>query len=146
MAIKEIPFYNVDQAVGQNAPNRRTDVLLVQFFLRELFNHPVLKPVKPAGEIVVNGICDDTTKAWILDFQRQHKQRGFRIQTDGRVDHATGQQWSRTPRTGSHYTIGLLNFRYRQRFRREHDALELHPRMPAELAAELKTGEPKALD
>jgi hypothetical protein len=30
-------FYNVDAAVGPGAPNGRTDVLLVQYFLREVF-------------------------------------------------------------------------------------------------------------
>jgi len=30
-------FYNVDAAVGAGCPNRRDDVLLVQYFLREFF-------------------------------------------------------------------------------------------------------------
>ena len=37
MATQEIPVYGVDFAVGRNAGNERTDVMLVQFFLRETY-------------------------------------------------------------------------------------------------------------
>jgi len=138
MATKEMPFYNVDGAVGPGCPNKRTDVMLVQFFLHEIYDHPTQKPNKPAGpDIGISGNFDATTAQWILHFQNQVKRIGHRISTDGRVDHAKGEQYTRSSISQTQYTITHMNISYARRFRQQHNQLEAHPRIPGELKTEL---------
>ena len=142
MAAKEIPFYNIDNAVGPGCPNRRTDVMLVQFFLHQIYTHPRVTS-KPAGpKIQINGTCDAVTTAWIKHFQGDMKGRGKPISTDGRVDHAKGEQYSFSSTSHTGYTITFLNHNHCNRYRREHDYLEQHPLIPGELKVELAKGEP----
>lgn len=76
MADKEIPFYNVSSAVGPGCPNKRTDVMLVQFFPHQIYSHPT-KLNKPAGpKIAINGSFDGTTAAWIKHYQNDIKNQG----------------------------------------------------------------------
>ncbi len=141
MASKEIPFYNVDSAVGPGCPNKRTDVMLVQYFLRRLYYNSV-KQYKPDGPPVeVTGVCDDRTKAWILFFQKELTSTGNNVLVDGRVDPGKQGQLSAISRTG--YTIEGLNVQHAKRYRKDHDYLELSPNVPAELRSELQQYEPK---
>ena len=138
MSYKHPPFYNVEQAVGPAAPNQRTDVMLVQFFLRELYNHPDLRPEKPAGDMVVDGVCGPVTVSWIGQYQKQLKKKGLSVVTDGRVDPAQGELiFSKGSISGKRYTIWHMNVSYRKRFLRSHDHLESAPGVPAELAMAL---------
>ena len=138
MATKEMPFYNVDDAVGPGCPNKRSDVMLVQFFLHEIFNHPSLKPNRPPGpDIGISGNFDATTAQWILHFQNQVKRIGRLIVADGRVDHAKGAQYSKSSISQTQYTITHLNISYARRFRQQHNFLETHPLVQGELKTEL---------
>jgi hypothetical protein len=145
VAHKEIPFYNVDGPVGPGCTNKRTDVMLVQFFLHELYlnSKSNLTTRKPPGEdIKINGTCDATTQRWILHFQQQVSQLGAgNVHPDGRVDPARGAQDSRSSITKTIYTINHLSASYRKRFRQEHNHLETHPLIPGELKAELARAE-----
>lgn len=142
MATKEIPYYNVDNAVGPGCPNQRTDVMLVQFFLHEIYNHPSQMQNRPPGpDIGISGNFDATTAQWILHFQNHVKRVGLRVLVDGRVDHARGEQLSRSSISQTQYTITHMNYTYAKRFRQEHNHLERHPRVPGELKAELVQAE-----
>ena len=142
MALKEIPFYNIDTAVGPGCPNKPTDVMLVQFFLHQIYSHP-RKSNKPAGpKIQISGRCDAVTETWIKHFQNDLKGQGAKIGTDGRVDHANGEQYSFSSISHKGYTITFLNHNHCNRYRRDHDYLEKHPLIPGELKAELMKGEP----
>ena len=138
MALKEIPFYNIDSAVGPGCPNKPTDVMLVQFFLHQIYSHP-RKTNKPAGPTIqINGRCDPVTTTWIKHFQNDLKSQSAKIGTDGRVDHANGEQYS----FSSIPTRATRLHSYCSHYRRDHDYLEKHPLIPVELRAELMKGEP----
>ena len=108
-------MYTPDQAVGRNAPNDRTDVLLVQFMLRVATSgkinwssyqiapaanpsigrlaavaHPLstnLPGTDFLGDpIVIDGICGPQTISFIESFQREMVQRGdMSSPVDGQV-------------------------------------------------------------
>ena len=142
MADKEIPFYNLESAVGPGCPNRRSDVMLVQFFLHQIYGHPS-KINKPAGpKIQINGIFDGTTATWIKHYQNDLKGQGKPIFADGRVDRAKGEQYSFSSISKTGYTITFMNFGHCERFRQEHNHLERHPLVPGELRSDLARGEP----
>jgi len=85
-------FYNVDEAVGSRAPNRRQDVLLVQYFLKIIFDNPIAfqprLPTLPGPPLTVDGISGPITLRAIKTFQELCKAKGMLIATDGRVDKA----------------------------------------------------------
>jgi hypothetical protein len=142
VAYKHIPFYNLDQAVGPGAPNQRTDVLLVQFFLRELFKQPDLLPDKPPGDLAVDGIFGPVTAQWINRYQKQLLRKGFSVQADGRVDPAQGElAFSKGSISHKRYTIWHMNQSYRKRHQQSHNHLERAPGVPAELAMALGQAE-----
>jgi hypothetical protein len=108
-------FYNVHAAVGPGAPNRRDDVLLVQYFLHVIFHNtsaynPPMTPID-GPDLAVSGVCDSTTAKWIMEFQKQGVARKKNIATDGVVDRAT-KSWIGT-HSHTQYTITFLNFAYR---------------------------------
>jgi hypothetical protein len=109
-------FYNVDEAVGPSCPNRRDDVLLVQYFLKVAFDNgkaydPPLVP--PAGQpLTVTGMADPITFRWIKDFQEQAKKKGHKNALDGRVDKAKGTGIGTISHT--QYTITFLNLTYKK--------------------------------
>ena len=143
MAYKIAPFYNLDYAVGPKATNQRQDVLLVQFFLKVLYQHPPFKqrkssptsPLKSVGELVVDGRFGRQTETYIRDFQQAHVEKGLNVHPDGRVDPARGVRHYRDTSsiTRTYYTISQLNGSFRRRFTQEHDHLENSPRLPGEL-------------
>jgi len=139
MATKEIPFYNVDHAVGPHAANHRTDVMLVQFFLHEIYNHLSNIANKPNGDMTIDGTFGPITAHWIIQFQNDCKQHGLSVLVDGRVDQARGKQWSSSSISRTKYTIGHLNATYRRRYGAQHDYIEKNPKVPGELAMDLHT-------
>ena len=144
MADKEIPFYNIAAAVGPGCPNKRTDVMLVQFFLHQIYAHPTKARKRPAGpDIQINGQFDATTAIWVRHFQDDLKGQGKPVLADGRVDRARGEHFSNSSISKTLYTISFLNTGHCIRFRQDHDHLERHPLIPGELKAELFEGEPK---
>jgi peptidoglycan hydrolase-like protein with peptidoglycan-binding domain len=134
-------IYNVDMAVGSQTqkktgfdpenggpkdyyksspmPNKRDDVMLVQYLLRRIYQKATLRqpPLNPkAGvsqpflisEIKVDGCCGPKTQAAITHFQMESARRGNSIAVDGCVDSArTESLYSTISKTG--YTIAYLN-------------------------------------
>ncbi len=134
MAEKEIPFYNIRQSVGPGRANSRTDVMLVQFFLQQIFDHPNAVKDKPVGaKMEINGTYDEIVGAWIKQYQVSSR---LPLVADGRVDRAP-QQVAKTPRAHRFYTITMMNYEYRAYYPAAHDHLEKHPSIPSLLQAEL---------
>lgn len=86
--VKDLPvFYNVVHAVGQQCPNQRDDVKLVQYLLiswyavSEQYGYE-----RPAGNLTVTGNCDRTTMNWIQHFQYSLRKRSHSVALDGRID------------------------------------------------------------
>lgn len=81
-------FYNVNFAVGNNAPNKRDDVLLVQWMLKHVYaDHPLLSPPE-AKPLKVDGWIGPQTIKWIKAFQADMRRAGRQCALDGRVDSA----------------------------------------------------------
>jgi hypothetical protein len=141
MALKEIPFYNLSSAVGPGCVNKRTDVMLVQFFLHQIYSHPA-KSNKPAGpKIQINGAFDGTTANWIRHFQADIKGQAKSIMADGRVDPVQGAQNARSSMSKTFYTISWMNYGHWHRYRRDHNCLEENPLVPGDLRLELSQSE-----
>jgi hypothetical protein len=88
-------FYNVESAVGPGAVNRRSDVLLVQYFLREIFklHSDFIASRFPDGQLRVDGAAGTQTFAAIRHFQMVVARRlGMLVAQDGRVDPPVGQK------------------------------------------------------
>lgn len=92
-------FYNVEQAVGANAPNASGDVKLVQYMLRHYYGNA-------AAQLAVDGWIGPVTISWIRRFQEDAKKAGANVLVDSRIDRAFGQVSSVSKTT---YTILLLN-------------------------------------
>ena len=86
------PFYNLDTGVGSRRGNLRGDVLLVQFFLRDVFEHPMGMMGKPDGILDVTGKFNSTTGSYILAFQREITRNGHPVTPDGQID-AASRDW-----------------------------------------------------
>ena len=100
------PFYNVTMAVGPlgTAPNRRDDVMLVQYLLTNLEGTIDIRlPRGTAKRLHVNGRMGPDTAAWIKAYQDSLNDK---ISKDGRVDRALGYAGSIS---GRMYTILFLN-------------------------------------
>jgi hypothetical protein len=98
-------IYNVTMAVGPpgTAPNRRDDVMLVQYLLTTLVRVGLWVPPTLSKRFHVDGRMGTDTAAWIEDYQLTK----YRVLTrDGRVDRALGVNTSNTHR---YYTIIHLN-------------------------------------
>ena len=108
-------YYNLTDAVGPGALNRRSDVLLVQYLLREVYKSPAARPpTKPPGAAIqVTGTADQATFAHILHYQQSLKSGGRNVATDGRIDPARGDQ-SRGSISGTQYTILFLNLSFKK--------------------------------
>ena len=91
--------YNVDQAVGPNAPNASGDVKLVQYMLRHYYG-------QPAAHLKIDGYIGPITIGWIRQFQEDSKKAGVNVLVDSRIDRAFGQVSSISKTV---YTILVLN-------------------------------------
>lgn len=72
-------IYLIDQAVGRGCPNRRGDVLLVQFFIRLLQDQPQkfdgeqYNFIPGSGrQLNIDGICGEETIRHIAHFKQEH--------------------------------------------------------------------------
>lgn len=147
MAQKYYPFYNVSAAVGPGASNATDDVMLVQFFLREIAKDQSVGPQgRPPTPLTVDGVYGPNTAAWIAWFQNSMNAKfAGSTYADGRVDPARGM--SNDPKflksTISHtqYTIVSLNATYRFRYKASHNALDEDPRVPQPLRQALAAGD-----
>lgn len=136
--------------VGKGGNNsKRSDVQLVQFFLRQFYkNHPELFKLLPKTKsksnfISIDGINGPQTEAGILLFQKSRAEKGNPIKADGLVSVANSLE---SPTTNTIYTIHLLNayFRFFGDGKEHIRNLENHPDIKAfapELQAELSQAE-----
>jgi hypothetical protein len=129
------PFYNVTMAVGPvgTAPNRRDDVLLVQYLLANVvgtLDIPV--PPRAAKRIHVNGRMGPETAAWIKAYQDSLTDHTTR---DGRIDRALGVAGSIS---GRRYTILFLNHHFDLAQPKKFEALEDDVEAPDELRMAIK--------
>lgn len=130
--------YNVDMAVGRNAPNVRDDVLLVQYFLKRIYEKPVYETgsVTPQqGKMVLDGICGPTTLSWIGHFQLDMHAFGYNCVVDQRVDRARGTAYSSISQTV--YTILVLNNAFMRHYPEIFADMANHPDVPAQVRASL---------
>lgn len=140
LEFEELPiFYNINFAVGDNAPNMKEDVMLVQFFLREVYKgrtsfDPAEKP--PRGEMKVDGVCGPITKNWLLKFQLDIRNRGSSIYADKRADKVKGVVSSISQTI---YTLIFLNAGVKK-VRPDFENLESAPDVPNELRPAFRMG------
>lgn len=78
---KQGAMYNLNQAVGANAPNQREDVRLVQALLRIAYR-------KRAEGMAADGCIGPTTVGWIRLFQDDCVAAESNVLRDGRLDRA----------------------------------------------------------
>jgi peptidoglycan hydrolase-like protein with peptidoglycan-binding domain len=105
-----------ETSVGAGGNNkRRSDVQLVQFFLRQFYkSHPeqfkkLPKTKNPDGFVKIDGSFGPQTQGAISTFQNLEKSKGLPIATDGLVDVPKGIISSIS---GTLYTIIALNSLY----------------------------------
>ena len=139
--------YSVDQAVGEGCPNRRDDVLLVQFLLRTLREDTEENGVKypgfrPPGQdpIDIDGVFGPQTNKYIrffdaeLNRQRAGQPESAKVVTDGRIDPiASGGFYGSL----SHkiYKMFLLNTYYAEiKGKPMHEKIYMDTSFPKELA------------
>lgn len=131
-------YYNIHAAVGPGAPNRRDDVLLVQYLLRECFKSKsfVANPF-PGGVVSVDGAAGQQTFAAIRHFQAVGKAKGYNLAQDGRVDvPATDTQVASI--SGTSYTILNLNNHFGYLRRQNWGQVSRAADCPAELRVPLQ--------
>ena len=131
-------FYNLDAAVGKNAPNRKEDVLLVQYLLKNaatlgfpqvfkwnLLNYPIAGAWDRNWQGLLNAYIDAEASA------------GNKLVADGRVDPVVGGH-VRGPVHHRQYLIVVLNLRYSIVRSAEYPRLAEVGDCPAELRTQLK--------
>ena len=129
-------FYNVTKAVGYGCPNDKEDAMMVQFFLKRIYQTAIMKAKTPKGEMTVDGKVGPITRNWILKFQLDMRNGGYGCTVDGVMDKAgnpaNGDNFvasiSRTM-----YTIRLLNNGLRKLDSALYKTLPTNPEVPAEL-------------
>lgn len=150
MAATHLKFYNVTDAVGPYQPNQRTDVMLVQFFLKEIgdfwgllgpapngmavsgFDLKILKPLQ------VNGTADQNLYQWIKWFQSMSSFGGTTAAQDGIVTPATSTS-HKGARSRVSYSIVKMNNAFRSFFSHRWENLASDGKVPSELGAALRS-------
>lgn len=143
MADEESIFTLNETTVGMGGSNyKRSDVQLVQFFLRQFYKaHPELfvllpKTSKGGSTISIDGYYGGQTGKGIYYFQKHLKNNGSTVKVDGLVDIARGTVSSIS---NTIYTIHYLNGWF-QKWVDESGNVEKHPdciKYAPELQAEL---------
>lgn len=111
--------YTIDLAVGNGCPNRRDDVLLVQFFLKVVSEGPQKSEFTPAGRgpMQTDGVWGPVSQAYLNQFiavpaKLNSQNPGAPLTQDGRVDPVVGGRTTGSL-TGNVYTILALNTSYK---------------------------------
>ncbi len=135
-------FYNVHAAVGPGAPNGRNDVLLVQYFLREIFKGvPEFQSDPfPGGELTVDGIPSPKTFAAIRHFQKVSREKFGQGAQDGRVDPPVGEKVIGSI-SHAQYTILFMNIAFKKARPQDWPRVSQASDCPGELRPRLR--EPK---
>ena len=130
MPIRIPTFYNLDRSVGKGKPNLLLDVLLVQFFLKEVAAQSGNSIKAPADPLAVTGVVDQTTIAWILAYQKSKSW----LYPDGIVDPVPERNLTaQTPVHKKGYTIFELNLDFEQKQPMNFHKIWEHPRCPTPL-------------
>lgn len=108
----KVLIYDLDQPVGPNLPNRRDDVLLVQYMMREVPKSGRFKPDPFPAPLTVDGVPGPGLFANIKHFQNLQKLRlaGKHSATDGRIDPIPSTSAIST--TGVQYNMVTLNLAF----------------------------------
>ena len=134
-------YYNVNYAVGNQAPNMRDDVLLVQWMLHRVFtDHPLFIPPE-AKRLAIDGWIGPQTIKWIKAFQATIRRNGRPCAFDGRVDSARKSAGSISK---SPYTVLWLNSALRSANPTVFEDPGSDPDMPTELMAALQSNDGSA--
>ena len=137
-------LYTVDMAVGVGCPNRRDDVLLVQFFLKVVSEGPETALYKPPGQppMATDGAWGRISQAYLNQYISANSavNPGAPLTQDGRVDPVMNGRFFGS-RTGNLYTILALNASYRKvRGPGAHADITVDALFPGELRPSLKVG------
>ena len=131
---------SVEQAVGRGCPNKRADVLLVQFMLYVVDQTPgknTWNMTRRAELIKINGRFDDLTGSYIELFQRQ-LQGKLHLAHDSRIDPLSGGVWYGA-RTGVFMTMAALNMTYMEALGDDAiAAMVKHPQFPSEIRTSIQ--------
>jgi hypothetical protein len=131
-------YYNVNFAVGSRSPNKRDDVLLVQWLLHRVYlDHPFFSS-PDGGDIAVDGFIGKQTIQWITAFQTDVRRLGQPCALDGRVDSARKSAGSISK---SPYTILWLNAALRSANPAVFEDPGSDPEMPTELMSALQSND-----
>jgi hypothetical protein len=128
-------FYDVEAAVGRGAPNKRDDLLLVQFFLRVAMENADSPGYMPPGQtqIDIDGHYGPQTQAYIDFFQQEAKRRNpARMPILDGCIHPVHTPFARPVGPEQVHDIYALNRLYQKR-RPHHDNLGADPLFPADL-------------
>lgn len=113
MAHSRRPFYNTDGTVGRYQANKTDDVMLIQWFFKELSTLDPLQILfaweRPATPPEINGVADENLYTWIRTFQEGLKASGYSITADGIINSVPGALHSQTSITHTKYTLMYLN-------------------------------------
>ncbi len=131
-------FYNVDAAVGKNAPNRRDDVLLVQYLLKsastlgypQVFNWNLLN-------YPLSGSWDRNWAGLLAAYTDSEVAARNKMVADDRVDPVKNGRLI-GPVHHAQYTIVVLNLRYSIVRPADYPRLSEVADLPAELRPHLK--------
>jgi hypothetical protein len=108
--------YTNDQAVGNGCPNRRDDVLLVQFFLKVISDGPGKGDFTPTGRgpLSIDGLWGPISQAFLNQYIAVNSAENptSPLTRDGRVDPVVNGRVSGS-RSGHVYTILALNNTYK---------------------------------
>jgi len=104
--------HTTDQAVGNGCPNRRDDVLLIQFLLKVVSEGPQQSQLTPdgLGPINIDGLWGPISQAFLNQYIAVNSAENptSPLTQDGRVDPVVNGRASGS-RTGHLYTILALN-------------------------------------
>lgn len=113
-------FYNLDAAVGMGAPNKGSDVLLVQYLLKEGCKAPFLAEVQEGAgytqqSMDITGVWDNYWNGYLGNYLLTLKNRGKHVVYQPRANHRVDPVVGGQPRGPIHhmqYTILYLNLGY----------------------------------
>lgn len=134
--------YTVEQAVGTGCPNRRDDVLLVQFLLKIISEGPEKTKYTPPGKgpLKCDGLWGPTSQAYLNRYivANTNANPNAPLTKDGRVDPVVGGKFTGAI-SGNLYTILALNNSYKNvRGAAAMQDLTTEPQFPGELRPSLK--------
>ncbi len=134
----DFPYiYNVTFAVGYGKVNALDDVMLVQYFLKKIWEKISASKPRPSGNLVVDGLMGPITHRWIKNFQSggtlKEADHNWMVQ-DGVVDRAVGDAVVSGRRI---WTILNLNLNFKIKYPELYPILPVAPDLPPLLAASL---------